>query len=346
MSDEKRLSPNQTLTNKFPPVGESKPSAEIQKWKLEVSGLVKHHLDFSLIEFQRLPTVEKIWDTICVTKWTHLDHRWSGVMLDTVLAMAEPSPDARFVRFVAYSNREKPHDTSLPLDYARAHVLLADQLDGAPLTTEHGGPVRSVCEGKYFYKSLKWIKQIELLAEDSLGFWERESAYHNNADPWLEQRFVPEPMAADEFAQRLAARDFSDAKAIKDEQFKQLRNIDLSGSSFERAMIKACDLSGVNLRGANCQRANFTLTEFVGANLCGANLRDCDCEGADFRGADLSGADLRKTSLTVARFTRRDATIQGAKFRRADIENEGLDDKDRAFLLDEKQGAIIEEENV
>lgn len=342
MSDNDRLTPNQTLTDKFPLVGEKEPSAEISDWKLEVRGLVKHQLEFSLAEFQRLPAVEKVWDTICVTGWTHFDHRWSGVMLDTILTRAEPLPDARYVRFVAYSKRDEPHDTSLPLEYARAHILLADRVDGAPLTVEHGAPVRTVCEGKYFYKSLKWVHQIELRSEDRLGFWERESAYHNNADPWLEQRYVPHPMEAEKFAQCLAARDFSNAYAIKDEQFKKLRGMDLSGSNFEHARIKACDMSGVIMRDARCLGANFTLTKFVGAVLCGADLSGGDCEGADFRGADLSGADLRGTSLTVARFTGRDAKIQGAKFRRADIKNEGLSEQERAFILDEKQGAIIE----
>jgi DMSO/TMAO reductase YedYZ molybdopterin-dependent catalytic subunit len=337
--DDSRLSPNQSQTDKFPLVGEREPSVQIGDWRLEVMGLVKRRLEFSLAEFQRLPTVEKVWDTICVTGWTHLDHRWRGVMLDTLLSMAEPLPDARFVRFVAYSNRQ--HDTSLPLDYARSHVLLADRVDGAPLTTEHGAPVRSVCEGRYFYKSLKWVGQIELLADDSLGYWERESAYHNDADPWLEQRYVPHPMDADEFARRLAARDFSDAYAVRDEQFEQLRGTDLSGANFERAKIKACDLSRVILRDVRCQGGNFTLTKFTGADLRGADLSHCDCEGAEFRGADLRGADLRHTFLTVTRFARH-AKIQGARFRRDDIENEGLGAEERAFLLDEKQGAVIE----
>jgi hypothetical protein len=324
-------------------VGELEPSAQINNWNLEVKGLVKHPFHLSLAEFERLPVVEKVWDTICVTGWTHLDHCWRGVMLTTVLEIAEPLPSARFVRFVAYSNRHQ--DTSLTLDYAQTHVLLATHVDGQPLTVQHGGPVRSVCEGKYFYKSLKWIKQIELLEEDSLGYWERQSAYHNNADPYLEQRYMPEPMDADDFAQRLAAHNFSHARAIKDEQFKKLRGLDLSGANFEMAILKACDLSRVILRDTRCRGANFTLTKFTGADLRDADLSGCDCEGAEFRGADLRGADMRNTCLTVVKFAPH-AKVQGTKFRRKDIEWEGLGEEDRAFLLDEKQGAIIEEDDI
>jgi Oxidoreductase molybdopterin binding domain/Pentapeptide repeats (8 copies) len=258
-----------------------------------------------------------------------------------LLSSVKPLPEARFVRFLAYSNRQ--HDTSLPLDYALAHVLLADQLDGAPLTVEHGAPVRTVCQGKYFYKSLKWVKQIELLANDSLGYWERESAYHNNADPWLDQRYVPRPMDQDEFARSLVDGNFAGAQAIKDEQFKQLRERDLPEWSFESACIKACDLSKANLRNARCHEANFTLTKFNSADLNSADFSNCDCEGADFRGANLTGADFRYAVLTVARFAHPKTRIQGARFRSEDLANEGLDDDERAFLLDQKQGAIIDE---
>ena len=339
--NEKRLSPNQTRTNKFPVVGEREPSTDIRKWRLEVCGLVKNPLSFSLTEFQNLPTVEKVWDTICVTSWTHLDHRWKGVMLDTLLSKAQPLANAQFVRFIAYSNRQ--HDTSLPLDYARDHVLLALEIDGARLTKEHGAPVRSVCEGKYFYKSLKWVRKIELLENDRLGFWEEQSAYHNNADPWREERYDPRPMDANEFARCVREKNFSDVVAIKDEKFSQLQEQDMSGWNFENAQIKACDLSKVIMRNARCKGANFTLTKFVGADLSGADLSHTDCEGADFRGANLRDADLRHTSLTVTRFVGRDANIQGAKFCRLNINKEGFGEEDRAFVLDKRQGATIEE---
>lgn len=120
MTDESRLSPGQSLTGMFPVVGEKKPSSQIRDWSLKITGLVPREIQFSLAEFQLLPTVERVWDTICVTSWTHLDHPWSGVLLDTLLAMAKPLPEARFVRFIAYSNRG--HDTSLPLDYARPRL--------------------------------------------------------------------------------------------------------------------------------------------------------------------------------------------------------------------------------
>ncbi len=337
-----RLTPGQSLTRKFPVVGERDPSADIAQWTLDVGGLVDHPLRFTWLEFLRLPAVERTWDTICVTGWTHLDHRWQGELLATVLALAQPLPAAQFVRFAAYSKRS--HDTSLPLEYAREHVLLATTVDGQPLAAEHGAPLRSVCRGKYFYKSLKWLRSIELIAADRPGFWERTSAYHNNADPWLEQRYDPQPMDEREFARRVAERDFRDAYAIMDVKFAGLRGMELLAAKFEGAQIKSCNLSGVVLRGARCRGANFTRTRFVDADLRGADLAGCDCEGADFRGADLRGADLRGASLTVAQFAHRHrpATLAGTRFLLKDIQNEGLDDAERAFVMDAQNGAVIE----
>lgn len=343
-----RLSPNQSLTQKFPVVGERGPAPFTPaEWRLTVDGLVRTPLQLSFDDCLRLPLVERTWDTICVTGWTHLDHRWKGAPLSALLNMAGPLRDARYVRFAAHSQRR--HDTSLPLDYALEHVLLAFEVDGAPLAREHGGPLRSVCEGKYFYKSVKWLKQIELMAEDRPGFWERTSAYHNHADPWLEERYDPRPMDAVEFARRMAAKDFRDCVAIMDDQFTQWKGADLSGAQLVNAAIKACDLSGASLRGATCRGAtcrgaNFTRSKFTGADLRGADMAGCDFEGADLRGADLREADLRGAFLTVAQFynRHRPALIAGAKFLRADIENEGLDDAERQFLLDPANGAVVE----
>ena len=66
--------------------------------------------------------------------------------------------------------------------------LLATHADGEPLTPDHGGPLRLVVPGKYFWKSAKWLRGIELLSTDQPGFWERYG-YHNDADPWKEERY-------------------------------------------------------------------------------------------------------------------------------------------------------------
>ena len=56
------------------------------------------------------------------------------------------------------------------------------------LTREHGGPVRALIPRLYLWKSAKWIQRVEFTERDRPGFWER-NGYHNNADPWLEERY-------------------------------------------------------------------------------------------------------------------------------------------------------------
>ncbi len=69
MTDKRGLSPGQSLTRIFPVVGETKPSSQIGEWSLKITGLTPRELEFSLAEFWRLPTVERVWDTVCVTGW-------------------------------------------------------------------------------------------------------------------------------------------------------------------------------------------------------------------------------------------------------------------------------------
>jgi DMSO/TMAO reductase YedYZ molybdopterin-dependent catalytic subunit len=66
---------------------------------------------------------------------------------------------------------------------------LAYRYDGKPLEPDHGYPLRTVVPKKYFWKSAKWLRGLEFVSEDQLGFWER-AGYHNKADPWREQRYA------------------------------------------------------------------------------------------------------------------------------------------------------------
>jgi DMSO/TMAO reductase YedYZ molybdopterin-dependent catalytic subunit len=70
----------------------------------------------------------------------------------------------------------------------RDDALLVTHADGEPLSPDHGWPMRLVVPGKYFWKSAKWLRGIELSPTDKPGFWERYG-YNNSADPWQEERY-------------------------------------------------------------------------------------------------------------------------------------------------------------
>ena len=96
-----------------------------------------------------------------------------------------PKPAARFV--VAHA--EQGFTSNVPLEALEDDdALIAWEADGAPLEPEHGWPVRLVVPSRYFWKSAKWLRGLELLDHDQPGFWERYG-YHNDADYWKEQRY-------------------------------------------------------------------------------------------------------------------------------------------------------------
>ena len=299
------LPPGQTATKKFPLVGEQAPSPEaldLDSWRLTVDGLVERPLSLAYPEILALPRRELVADIHCVTSWSHLGMRLQGTPLADLLELAGADPRARFVRFEAYSPRR--HDTSLPLGLARADTWLVHSRDGEPLTPEHGWPLRTVTPSRYFYKSLKWVRRIELLAEDRLGYWERESSYHNNADPWPgDERFVSGSLPPDKLRALREAASYVPYRGLR----KVVVGADLRGwrpgtRELGDLHLKNCDLREARLEGADLRGANLSLSDLRGASLAGADLRGADLEGANLAGADLTGADLRDTFLSATKF--------------------------------------------
>jgi DMSO/TMAO reductase YedYZ molybdopterin-dependent catalytic subunit len=71
-------------------------------------------------------------------------------------------------------------------------VMIAYEFDGAPIEPVHGGPIRMLVPKRYFWKSAKWLRGLEFLDHDVRGFWEIRG-YHNEADPWKEERYSDLP---------------------------------------------------------------------------------------------------------------------------------------------------------
>jgi DMSO/TMAO reductase YedYZ molybdopterin-dependent catalytic subunit len=161
------------------------PHVELSKWELIVDGAVEEPRRFSWKEFLELPQIKDTSDFHCVTGWSRLDARWKGVRLSTVIALADPEDEARFVLCHAWDG----YTTNLPLEEAlKDDVLLVHEADGAPLPREHGGPVRVITPQLWAWKGAKWIRRLELLREDRKGFWE-ERGYSNTAHPWRNDRY-------------------------------------------------------------------------------------------------------------------------------------------------------------
>lgn len=283
--------------HKWPLVGERQSLPPPAEWTVELGGCVARPLRLTLAQLANLRQTRLDVDIHCVTRWSRPQTPFEGVLLADALAVAEPLPSAQFVSFIAHSPRW--HDTSLPLAAAlELNCLLALRADGAPLTADHGGPVRSVTPGRYFYKSLKWLTRIELLTEDRLGYWEREAGYHNEADPWLEQRYMAPRLTRGEMRAAILSKDF----AGRDLRSLQAAGRDLTGLQARAALLRDADFTDACLRGAVLDGANLTNAHLRRADLRSASLRDAGLEGADLAGADLRGANLTGASLFGATF--------------------------------------------
>jgi len=186
MKQEGRLPPGQSLTLKWPVLHYgSVPRFDPQTWDFRVYGLVESPLQFSWDEFNRLPKVQHTSDFHCVTRWSRFGNLWDGVAVQELLRRAHPKPEAGYVLVHA----EQGFTANVPpTDLDREEVLLATHHDGQLLTGDHGFPLRLIVPHLYAWKSVKWVRSLELLDRDVAGFWE-QNGYHMYGDPWKEQRF-------------------------------------------------------------------------------------------------------------------------------------------------------------
>jgi DMSO/TMAO reductase YedYZ molybdopterin-dependent catalytic subunit len=197
LRNEKRLPPGQSLTLKFPvlhygPV----PSFNPATWDFRVWGEVEEEIQWNWDEFNRLPRTRVTIDLHCVTRWSKADTVWEGVSVRTLVeqGLIKLKPAAQFVM----QHAEYGFTVNLPLPVVlQDNFLLATHFNGQPIEPDHGYPLRGVVGAipgrddlrtPYLWKGAKWLRGLEFMRSDRLGFWE-QAGYHNNADVWQEQRF-------------------------------------------------------------------------------------------------------------------------------------------------------------
>jgi DMSO/TMAO reductase YedYZ molybdopterin-dependent catalytic subunit len=161
------------------------PSTDLSTWTLRIFGEVETPVELTWNAFNELPRTRNVQDIHCVTRWSRFDAEFEGVHWRELAKLCKPLPSAQFV--LAWA--EGDFTANVPIGSIEDdNALLATHADGEPLSADHGYPLRLIVPHKYFWKSAKWLRGIELRSVDKPGFWERYG-YHNDADPWLEQRF-------------------------------------------------------------------------------------------------------------------------------------------------------------
>lgn len=181
-----RLPPGQRRVEGLPilDLGDQ-PAISPEDWTLTIGGAVARTVTWDWPTFLAQPQTTVTADIHCVTNWSSLDNRFEGVALRHVFEVVRPEDGCAF----AFARGVDGYSTNLPLAaLRRPDALLCHSWNGRPLSREHGGPVRLLVPGLYFWKSAKWLRHLAFTEEDKPGFWEARG-YHDFANPWREERY-------------------------------------------------------------------------------------------------------------------------------------------------------------
>jgi DMSO/TMAO reductase YedYZ molybdopterin-dependent catalytic subunit len=156
---------------RFYSVTGSVPTRTAESYRLTVSGLVSRPATYALADLQAMTQTKLVRDFQCVTGWRVPQVHWSGVRLSDLLDAAGPATAAQAVRFHSFDGT---YTETMTLQQARrTDVIVALQMLGAPVSHDHGGPVRIYAASLYGYKSTKWLSNIELVHTAVPGYWEQ-----------------------------------------------------------------------------------------------------------------------------------------------------------------------------
>ncbi len=157
------------------------PSRTPAEYRLTVDGRVDTPMTLTLADLQAMPATRLVKDFQCVTGWRVPRVHWQGVALSTILDRVGVQSSGVALRFESFDGT---YTESLTLAEARRpDMIVAYSMLGAPVTTEHGGPVRLYAAPMYGYKSLKWLSRIAVVSQVEPGYWERVGNY--DVDGWV-----------------------------------------------------------------------------------------------------------------------------------------------------------------
>ncbi len=186
-----RLPAGQVLTERFPILHEGEvPEYEMDTWDFKIFGEIETPITLTYTDILKLPQSTVTSDIHCVTRWSKFDTEFTGVKVKDLFDHYGIKPVGKYV--MVYGDHD--YETNLPLESMMDDdVLLAHSYDGKPLSKKHGWPLRLVVPKLYFWKSAKWVRSFEFMKEDKSGFWE-SNGFHNEADPFKEERFSNDDM--------------------------------------------------------------------------------------------------------------------------------------------------------
>ena len=180
-------------------VAEAAAHFKTSPWTVSVGGLVAKPRTYAIEDLlSRFPSEERVYRLRCVEAWSMVIP-WLGFPLAKLLQEAEPTSDARYVRFeTLYDPIQMPGQADLSLSWPYVEGLRLDEamndltimatgLYGEPLPPQDGAPLRLVVPWKYGIKSIKSVVKIDLVADMPVSFWmaalPEEYGFYSNVNP-------------------------------------------------------------------------------------------------------------------------------------------------------------------
>jgi DMSO/TMAO reductase YedYZ molybdopterin-dependent catalytic subunit len=151
------------------------PVVDAQAWNLTVKGLVDKPFELNYKELRGMSSVEQFATLECVSNKIGGDlistAIWKGVQLKDILGKAHLMPGAKYIVFRCFDG----YDVGIPLERGLMEgTILAYDMNGSPLTAEHGYPVRAIVPGIYGMMNAKWLTEIEIVDKVYEGYWQRK----------------------------------------------------------------------------------------------------------------------------------------------------------------------------
>jgi DMSO/TMAO reductase YedYZ molybdopterin-dependent catalytic subunit len=147
------------------------PIFDPKTFRLKITGQVAAPQQLAWDAVAALPGRSQTNDFHCVTGWSVMGVQWEGITPQAIVDLVKPTAKAKFVTMIS---AEKPYVDQISMaQFLKSGSLLARSMDGAPITREHGAPLRMVLPDMYGYKGVKWLEELRFDEHESAGYWEQ-----------------------------------------------------------------------------------------------------------------------------------------------------------------------------
>ncbi|MFJ2031821.1 molybdopterin-dependent oxidoreductase [Streptosporangium sp. NPDC087985] len=168
---EKDISPYFWHNGRYPDSPEYKAlqAGGFAEYRLRIGGLVAHPVELSLDDLRKLPAHEQITQHFCIQGWSGIA-KWGGVSMATIVDLVRPDPQAKWVVFYSLGEGSDggTYYDAHPIEHMRSNLtMLAYDMNDEVLSFGHGAPLRLRNEIELGFKQVKWVKEIEFVADFS-----------------------------------------------------------------------------------------------------------------------------------------------------------------------------------